>query len=292
MKTSIFIILVLSLSIFGCSDGPNTVLPDGGIFADSDVSPDLSVEDDLGVDSDVPPVDLGIDTAVPDDLGVVEDSAVADLGTLDLGPDASVPPDDLGTPDVGVDSGPVVVDYFPPGENVYYVWVSDNTWNGLEEAEELCASFGGHFPQYIDGISLDDVRVEIEGLLSTGALEANDFTCSYPVERSGWTCDSYCGGPFNPQCLSDCNAEVSGAGCVARQNNVTSIVTFMNTHFALPDGRFYNSSINTFASDGAVFGSNNIVCAIPESGDFSTGISVSPTYTRVLSSYYTTFNAL
>lgn len=303
MNTKIFLILVLSLSIFGCSDGPNTVLPDGGIFADSDVSPDLSVEDDLGVeiDSDVPPVDLGVDTAVPDDLGVVEDSAVADLGTLDLGPDVSVP-DDLGTPDVGVDSGPVVVDYFPPGENVYYVWVSGVSWSSYAEAESLCVGRGGHVPTYgpgfssIPGLDYEVIQTDFQNSIddSISNLFPYGITCEWNVEDPDFECPGYINNAcplFDSVRCNECRSEITSSACLFQ----AELPTTEHVTYAVYDGPidfFYTYNAFGIVNSDTNVPTSDIICLIPESGDFSTGISVSPTYTRVLSSYYTTFNAL
>lgn len=297
MNTKIFLILVLSLSIFGCSDGPNSVLPDGGIFADSDVSPDLSVEDDLGVevDSDVPPVDLGIDTAV-------EDSAVADLGSDTSVPDDSGVVPDLGTPDVGVDSGTVVVDYFPPGENVYYVWVSGVSWSSYAEAESLCVGRGGHVPTYgpgfssIPGLDYDVIQTDFQNSIddSISNLFPCGITCEWNVENPDFECPGYINNAcplFDSVRCNECRSEITSSACLFQ----AELPTTEHVTYAVYDGPidfFYTYNAFGIVNSGTNVPTSDIICLIPESGDFSTGISVSPTYTRVLSSYYTTFNAL
>lgn len=285
MNTKIFLILVLSLSIFGCSDGPNTVLPDGGIFADSDVSPDLSVEDDLGVevDSDVPPADLGVDSAV------VEDSAVV----VDLGPDVSVP-NDLGTPDVGVDSGTVVVDYFPPGENVYYVWVANVDWNGLTEAEDVCVSHGGHFPSPHEGVNMNAVATEISSLLratNNSGLRPAGLDCDYPVETDGFSCANFCD---NLVCELDCQTDSVGSACLFRADLVStnSVVSHAQIVSSVLTFRTFTRNGSPDYASSTTASNTNIICVIPESGDFTTGVVGSPNYSRILSNHYTSFNAL
>lgn len=285
MNTNKFLSIVLFslLTIFGCDDGVNNISPDGGIFADSDVSPDLNVEDDLGVDSDVPPVDLGVDSDVVADLGVEDSDVVSDLGTtLDLGSDLSVPPADLGTPDVGVDAGTSVV-------NQYYVWIASVSWSNFDTAEALCAARGGHFP-VVPNTTQGRFEAHSEIVAAINELRPPGLDCEYPAnvnDCSTWCINNQLG---NFACESSCVNDTTDA-CVFHRviphsKNLVATVSWV-------DGlgnevlRVFNTGTNTASTTLSVAANTtNLICVLPETGDFSAGVGL-PDYVGVLSAYYT-----
>lgn len=315
MTNSKYIFLILaSLLAFGCASNGVVPTDDAGVFSDSSVvNPDVSVDTDLGVvvdpDAGTPDSDTGV--VVTDDAGTDDVGVVADLGT-DSNVEADAGPVDLGIPDdLGTDAGsPDVGVVFPPGETIYYVWIPETSWAGIEEAEDLCASYGGKVPTFFLGSSTQ--RTEFLALDLSLLQPVNPSNCDYPVNDHGFSCASYC--PTLPNildqasCTSACPDNSLNASCNylrAFPEVSTNVVYSVTTH-PIQTG-FYHKNRQRVCNYGSSLPCSftsydvgttppdlnaNLICVLPESADFSTGSTSFPTFPRVVSDYFTALNAI
>jgi len=313
-NTKYIFLILASILTFGCADNGSAPVEDAGmLFSDSFVVLDSGLDFDVVVDPDAGTLDGDTGVVVTDDAGTDDVGVVADLGT-DSNVETDVGLPDSGPVDLGADSGPIDVGVeFPPGDTIYYVVIPDTSWSSLEDAQALCASYGGKAPVF----SLDELadsaaqRNEFETVVNLGLLQPIQASaCAYPVNDSQFSCATYCGSlPVTERfaCNNNCPT-----GSVTTQCNYLRAFPEANSKIVynisytpttvglqLVNRRMtcmqntsnpcrYSYSVGSTAPNHAA----NLLCAIPESAGFVTGNVDFPEFAHVVSDFFTSQNAL